>query len=191
MASMALLQPSWPLPLCLTATIPVVPCELHLSLCQSLSPHLTNHLFASVLPGLSSGGQRYMNVNSSSVSILETGTLRLRELITVQGHRENKRQSRCRPAGVLSPVPFSLPSRSLSSLRLQEPGWQEPDLSGESCLPGISQEEEPSGAVALRPKWARQASYRVGLTARGQQAKQKGRATGPLGKLNFIPSSLL
>lgn len=41
-----------------------------------------------------------------------------------------------------------------------------------------------------QPQGARQASCGVGLTAPGQQAKQKGRAAGPLGKLNFIPSPL-
>lgn len=75
MASMALLQlragPS------LRASQPLsLWCPLR-SICHCASPYrpiLQSFVCLSVFPSLSSGGQRYVNVNSSSVPILETGT---------------------------------------------------------------------------------------------------------------------
>lgn len=163
-----------------------------------IAPSYKSFVCLSVFPRLSSGGQRYVNVNSSPVSILETGTLRLRELITVQGHRENRRQSRCHASDFLSPVPFSLPSRSLSSSGSKSQDGRNLPCQVKAASQASGRKESPHppsdhfpGGSGPQTQWARQASYRVGLTASGQQAKQKGRATGPLGKLNFIPSSLL
>lgn len=106
------------------------------SICHCASPYrpiLQSFVYLPIFPRLSSAGQRYVNINSSSVPILETGTLKLIESITAQGHKEeSKWQSQ---TFLLSPVTLSLPSRSPSA-RFQEPEEEEPDLSGGSCLPG-------------------------------------------------------
>lgn len=104
MASMALLQPrAGP---SLYASKPLSPwCPMR-SICHCASsyrPILQSFVYLSVFPRLNSGRQRYMNINSSSVPILETGTLRLRESITVQGHtEESKWQSECHPPDFLT-----------------------------------------------------------------------------------------
>lgn len=104
MVSTALLQPTaGP---SLQASQPLSPwCPLH-SICHCASPYrpiLQSFVYLSVFPRLSSGGQRYMNINSSSVPILETGTLRLRESITIQGHTEESNpQSECHPTDFLT-----------------------------------------------------------------------------------------
>lgn len=202
MASMALLQPrAGP---SLHASQPLsLRCPLR-SICHCASPYrpvLQSFVYLSVFLRLSSGGQRYMNINSTSVLILETRTLRFRESITVQGHtEESKRQSECHP-----PLFDSVQFPSHCPPQAPQPNSKNKEGQNLTCQVKASSPvaeaarkkspHPPSDPVPRgsgpQPQWARQASYGVGLTAGGQQAKQKGRTTGPLGKLNFIPSSLL
>lgn len=67
-----------------------------------------------------------MNINSSSVPILETGTLRLGEAITVQGHTEESNpQSECHPTDFLTKSSsLSQPSGVPQPSPKNQEGWK-------------------------------------------------------------------